>query len=190
MGINNLCCVWDKFILGNSKKTAKTSKYGFRKIGHTAVSKPQWVGFSSAKTDCDKFESFFCHILDWAFFNRTTHQRKSLWDFLGWFSLYKFNLPKCLWSTIMLWKLKNTFSCYKISSKFSCILKITWSVKWKNRQCVMCYHNWKMRFDRKLIKTFFCFCNRLHENIFNVKHFLWPICPFIQNFLIFNNNST
>ena len=25
---------------------------------HTAASKPQWVDFSSAKTDCDKFESW------------------------------------------------------------------------------------------------------------------------------------
>ena len=30
---------------------------GFAKIGHTAVSKPQWIGFSSKKTGCDKLES-------------------------------------------------------------------------------------------------------------------------------------
>ena len=31
---------------------------GFAKIRHTGVSKPQWVGFSSTKTDYDKFESW------------------------------------------------------------------------------------------------------------------------------------
>ena len=50
--------MWDKVILGNSVQTAKISKTGFAKIGHTAVSKPQWVGFSSTKTDCDKSESW------------------------------------------------------------------------------------------------------------------------------------
>ena len=34
-------------MLGTSEQTAKISKTGFAKIGHTAVSKPQWVGFSS-----------------------------------------------------------------------------------------------------------------------------------------------
>ena len=42
---------------GTSEQTAKISKTDFTKIGHTAVSKPQWVGFSSKKTGCDKFES-------------------------------------------------------------------------------------------------------------------------------------
>ena len=41
-----------------SEQTAKISKTGFSKIGHTAISKPQWVGFSSTKTDYDKFESW------------------------------------------------------------------------------------------------------------------------------------
>ena len=41
-----------------SEETAKISKTGFSKIEHTAVSKPQWVGFSSTKSDCDKFESW------------------------------------------------------------------------------------------------------------------------------------
>ena len=43
---------------GTSEQTAKISKTGFAKIGHTAVSKPQWFGFSSKKTGCDKFESW------------------------------------------------------------------------------------------------------------------------------------
>ena len=63
-------------MLGTSEQTAKISKAGFTEIGHTAVSKPQWVGFSNKKTGCDKFESwknFFFHILAWAFFTRTTH---------------------------------------------------------------------------------------------------------------------
>ena len=62
-------------MLGTSEQTAKVSKTGFAKIWYTAVSKPQWVGFSSKKTGCDKFESwkktFFFHILAWAFFTRT-----------------------------------------------------------------------------------------------------------------------
>ena len=33
-------------------------KTSFAKIGHTTLSKPQWVGFSSKKTDCDKLESW------------------------------------------------------------------------------------------------------------------------------------
>ena len=131
------------------------------KLGTLQFPNPSGLGFQVQKLiviNLKVVKKIFCHILDWAFFNRTTHQRKSLWDFLGWFSLYKCNLPKCLWSTIMLWKLKNTFSCYKISSKFSYILKITGSVKWKNRQCVMCYHNWKMRFDREnWLRPFFVF---------------------------------
>ena len=49
---------WDKFIFGTSEQTAKISKTGFAKIGQTAISKPQWVGFSSTKTDYDKFESW------------------------------------------------------------------------------------------------------------------------------------
>ena len=44
-------------MLGTSEQTAKISKTSFAKIGHTAVSKPQWVGFSNKKADCDKFES-------------------------------------------------------------------------------------------------------------------------------------
>ena len=48
---------FDFFALGTSKQTAKISKTGFEKIGHDALSKPQWVGFSSEKTDCDKIES-------------------------------------------------------------------------------------------------------------------------------------
>ena len=65
----------EQIMLGTSEQTAKISKTDFSKIGHTTVSKPQWVGFSSKKTGCDKFEnrkiSFF-HILAWAFFTRTT----------------------------------------------------------------------------------------------------------------------
>ena len=45
-------------MLGTSEQTTKISKTGFAKIGHTTVSKPQWVGFSSKKTRCDKFESW------------------------------------------------------------------------------------------------------------------------------------
>ena len=52
---------------GTSEQTAKISKTDFTKIGHTAVSKPQWVGLSSKKTGCDKFESwkniFFISLL-------------------------------------------------------------------------------------------------------------------------------
>ena len=61
-------------MLGTSEQAAKISKTGFAKIGHTAVSKPQWVGFSNKKTGCDKFESWKkkFHILAWAFFTRTT----------------------------------------------------------------------------------------------------------------------
>ena len=44
-------------MLGTSKQIAKVSETGFAKIGHTAVSHPQSVGFSSKKTDCDKLES-------------------------------------------------------------------------------------------------------------------------------------
>ena len=62
-------------MLGTSEQTAKISKTGFTKFGHTAVSKPQWVWFSSKKTGCDKFESWGkkFHILAWAIFTRTTH---------------------------------------------------------------------------------------------------------------------
>ena len=45
-------------MLGTSEQTVKISKTGFAKVGHTAVSKPQWVGFSSKKTGCDKFETW------------------------------------------------------------------------------------------------------------------------------------
>ena len=45
-------------MLGTSEQAATISKTGFAKIGHTAVSKPQWVGFSNKKTGCDKFESW------------------------------------------------------------------------------------------------------------------------------------
>ena len=31
-------------------------KTSFAKIGHTTLSKPQWVGFSSKKTDCDNWK--------------------------------------------------------------------------------------------------------------------------------------
>ena len=55
-------------MLGTSEQAAKISKTGFAKIGHTAVSKPQWVGFSSKKTGCEKFESweknFFIFLLE------------------------------------------------------------------------------------------------------------------------------
>ena len=30
---------------GTSEQTAKISKTGFTKVGHTAVSKPKWFGF-------------------------------------------------------------------------------------------------------------------------------------------------
>ena len=40
---------FDFFALGTSKQTAKISKTGFAKIGHDAVSEPQWVAFSSKK---------------------------------------------------------------------------------------------------------------------------------------------
>ena len=46
-----------QIMLGTSEQTAKISKTGFAKIGHTAVSKPQWVGFSSKEVGCVKFES-------------------------------------------------------------------------------------------------------------------------------------
>ena len=45
-------------MLGTSERNAKIPKIGFAKIGQTAVSKPQWVGFSSKKAGCDKFESW------------------------------------------------------------------------------------------------------------------------------------
>ena len=35
----------DKFMPGTSEQTAKISKTGFTKVGHTAVSKPKWFGF-------------------------------------------------------------------------------------------------------------------------------------------------
>ena len=57
-----------KVVVGTCEQTAKISKTGFAKIGHTAVSKPQWVGFSRKKTDCDKFESwekkFFISLIE------------------------------------------------------------------------------------------------------------------------------
>ena len=61
-------------MLGTSERNAKIPKIGFAKIRQTAVSKPQWVGFSSKKAGCDKFESWEknFHILAWAFFTRTT----------------------------------------------------------------------------------------------------------------------
>ena len=49
--------MWDKLILGAREQTAKISKTGLAKIGAIAVSKTQWVKFSSTKTDCEKFES-------------------------------------------------------------------------------------------------------------------------------------
>ena len=45
-----------QIILGTSQQTAKVFKTVFTKIGHTAVSKPQLVGFSSTKTDYNKSE--------------------------------------------------------------------------------------------------------------------------------------
>ena len=49
------------------QQTAKISKFSFAKIGHTAVSKPQWIGFSSKRTGFDKFEGwkkiFFISLL-------------------------------------------------------------------------------------------------------------------------------
>ena len=57
LGINN-SVAYEKFILGTSEQTAKIFKTSFTKIWHTAVSNPQWVGFSSTKTDCNKFESW------------------------------------------------------------------------------------------------------------------------------------
>ena len=68
-------------ILSTSGQTAKILKTGFAKIGHTSVSKSQWVGFSSTKTDCDKFESwknFFSTSLLGLFFNRTTQKLTTL----------------------------------------------------------------------------------------------------------------
>ena len=62
-------------MLGTNEQTAKISKTGFAKIGHTAASRPQWVGFSSKKTGSDIFESWkkkIFHILAWAFITRTT----------------------------------------------------------------------------------------------------------------------
>ena len=57
-------------MLGTSEQTAKISKTGFAKIGHTAVSKPHGLGFQVKKTGCDKFESwkkiFFMSLL-WLF---------------------------------------------------------------------------------------------------------------------------
>ena len=47
-----------QFMLGTSEQTAKISETGFAQFGHTTVSKPQWAGFSSKKTGCDKFESW------------------------------------------------------------------------------------------------------------------------------------
>ena len=44
-------------MLDTSEQTAKISETGFAKIGHTAVSKPQFGGFLNKKTGCDKFES-------------------------------------------------------------------------------------------------------------------------------------
>ena len=83
-------------MLGTSEQTAKVSKTGFTKIGHTAVSKPQWIGFSNKKTGCDKFESlifFFFHILAWAFSTRTT-------------GMPNFSCPV-------------TFECYHIQSRYN-----------------------------------------------------------------------
>ena len=50
--------MWGNFIKGTSEQTAKTSKTGFAKTGHTAVSKSHWVGFSITKADYDKFKSW------------------------------------------------------------------------------------------------------------------------------------
>ena len=52
-------------MLGTSEQTAEISITGFTKIGHTAVYKSQWIGFSSIKIGCDEFESWiiFFHIL-------------------------------------------------------------------------------------------------------------------------------
>ena len=70
-------------MIGTSEQILKISKTGFAKIGHTAVSKPQWVGFSSKKTGCDNKvgkKNFFFHILAWAFFTRTTPiSKKIIW---------------------------------------------------------------------------------------------------------------
>ena len=68
-------------IPSTSEQTAKILKTGFAKIGHTSVSKSQWVGFSSTKTDCDKFESwkkFFSTSLFGLFFTRTTQKLTTL----------------------------------------------------------------------------------------------------------------
>ena len=55
-------------MLGTSEQTSKISKTGFAKIGHTAISKPQWVGFSSKKTCCRvrlkgylRYKTIICH---------------------------------------------------------------------------------------------------------------------------------
>ena len=45
-------------MLGTNEQTVKVFKTDFAKIGYTAFSKPQWVGFSSKKTGWDKFESW------------------------------------------------------------------------------------------------------------------------------------
>ena len=59
-------------MLGTSEQTAKISKTGFAKIGHTVVSKPHWVGFSSKKWVVTnlKVEKKNFHILAWAFFHQ------------------------------------------------------------------------------------------------------------------------
>ena len=57
LGHKCLCCIQDKFMLGINEETAKIYKTGLAKLWHTAVSKPQWVGFLSKKTGCDEFES-------------------------------------------------------------------------------------------------------------------------------------
>ena len=69
--------------VGTSEQTTKISETGFTKIGHTAVSKPQWVGFSSKNTGCGKFESwkksFFISYL--GFFHQN-HPHTKTWNTL------------------------------------------------------------------------------------------------------------
>ena len=57
-------------MLGTSEQTVKISKADFTKTGHTAISKFQWVGFSTKKAGCDKSEKW----------------RKKIISFLGLFS--------------------------------------------------------------------------------------------------------
>ena len=61
-------------MLGTSQQAPNISKTGFTKIWHTAVSKPNRLGFQVKKlvvTNLKVGKKIF-HILSWAFFTRTT----------------------------------------------------------------------------------------------------------------------